>query len=223
MIRDNCFVRLLAFFTYIVLFDSLLSSSSFFAVCELAMSTFITYVFSLLLFPLCPFFHSNVICVTHMKIVYPSSGHYLSFLISCSAYGSEVGSVGIKLIPTGGLYVTGGLTPKNINWIKGKDSHFMTAYLDKGRVSPILDNVPLLAVMVEDLGVRGATKNAQIVRSYFSLSRRTHTHTLCNFLILNLESLLCCKLFNLISILLVSSSFQYVGRNSKNGRLERLQ
>ena len=56
MIRDNCFVRLLAFFTYIVLLDSLLSSSSFFAVCELAMSTFITYVFSLLLFPLCPFF-----------------------------------------------------------------------------------------------------------------------------------------------------------------------
>mmetsp|Transcript_34313 Transcript_34313/g.38299 ORF Transcript_34313/g.38299 Transcript_34313/m.38299 type:complete len:111 (+) Transcript_34313:1245-1577(+) len=38
----------------------------------------------------------------------------------------------------------------------------MTAYNDKGRVSPILDNVPLLAVMVEDLGVRGATKNAQL-------------------------------------------------------------
>jgi len=79
-----------------------------------------------------------------------------------TSYGSEVGSVGIKLIPTGGLYVTGGLTPKNIDWIKGKDSFFMKAYADKGRVSPILNNVPLLAVMVEDLGVRGATKNAQM-------------------------------------------------------------
>lgn len=78
-----------------------------------------------------------------------------------TAYGSEVGCVGIKLIPTGGLYVTGGLTPKNMNWIEGKDSHFMQAYNDKGRVSPILENVPLLAVMVEDLGVRGALKNAQ--------------------------------------------------------------
>ena len=38
----------------------------------------------------------------------------------------------------------------------------MKAYADKGRVSPILNNVPLLAVMVEDLGVRGATKNAQM-------------------------------------------------------------
>ena len=37
----------------------------------------------------------------------------------------------------------------------------MRAYLDKGRVSPILDNVPLFAVMVEDLGVRGARKNAE--------------------------------------------------------------
>ena len=44
--------------------------------------------------------------------------------IFTSAYGSEVGCVGIKLIPTGGLYVTGGLTPKNMNWIEGKGSHF---------------------------------------------------------------------------------------------------
>ena len=86
-------------------------------------------------------------------------------LFSCdSSYGSEVGSVGIKLIPSGGLYVTGGLTPKNIKWIEGKDSCFLKAYLDKGRVSPILDNIPLFAVMVEDLGVRGARKNAEIVR-----------------------------------------------------------
>mmetsp|Transcript_20296 Transcript_20296/g.41809 ORF Transcript_20296/g.41809 Transcript_20296/m.41809 type:complete len:159 (+) Transcript_20296:54-530(+) len=84
-----------------------------------------------------------------------------------TSYGSEVGSVGIKLIPSGGLYVTGGLTPKNIKWIEGKDSCFLKAYLDKGRVSPILDNVPLFAVMVEDLGVRGARKNAEIEHEKF--------------------------------------------------------
>jgi glucokinase len=38
----------------------------------------------------------------------------------------------------------------------------MDAYRDKGRVSPILDNVPLFAVMTEDLGVRGAIKSAQL-------------------------------------------------------------
>eukprot|EP00536_Pseudo-nitzschia_multiseries_P011753 jgi/Psemu1/289884/fgenesh1_pg.415_\ len=79
-----------------------------------------------------------------------------------TAYGSEVGNVAIKLIPTGGLYVTGGLTPKNIQWIEGKDSHFLKAFYDKGRVSPVLDSVPVVAVMVEDMGIRGAWKNAQI-------------------------------------------------------------
>eukprot|EP00535_Pseudo-nitzschia_heimii_P010832 CAMPEP_0197199246 /NCGR_PEP_ID=MMETSP1423-20130617/33788_1 /TAXON_ID=476441 /ORGANISM="Pseudo-nitzschia heimii, Strain UNC1101" /LENGTH=423 /DNA_ID=CAMNT_0042653101 /DNA_START=108 /DNA_END=1376 /DNA_ORIENTATION=- len=84
-----------------------------------------------------------------------------------TSYGAEVGSVAIKLIPTGGLYVTGGLTPKNIKWIQAKDGLFLTAYHDKGRVSSILDDVPLFAVMVEDLGVRGACKNAQIEHEKF--------------------------------------------------------
>ena len=71
------------------------------------------------------------------------------------------------MVPTGGLYVTGGLTPKNIDWITGKNckdghSYFLDAYRDKGRVSPILDNVPLFAVLTEDLGVRGAVKSAQL-------------------------------------------------------------
>lgn len=77
---------------------------------------------------------------------------------SNSAYGSEVGSAAIKWIPTGGLYVTGGLTPKNIAHIEGKDSCFMKAFVDKGRVSPLLSTIPLFAVMEEDLGVRGALK-----------------------------------------------------------------
>lgn len=84
------------------------------------------------------------------------------FSCTCSAYGCEVGSAGIKWIPTGGLYVTGGLTPKNMQFIEGQDSPFMKSYHDKGRVKPILENVPLFAVMVEDLGVRGALKSAQI-------------------------------------------------------------
>lgn len=67
----------------------------------------------------------------------------------------------MKWIPTGGLYVTGGLTPKNMEFIQGQDSPFMKAYMDKGRVKPVLDNVPLFAVKVEDLGVRGALKSAQ--------------------------------------------------------------
>jgi len=80
----------------------------------------------------------------------------LAARIMISSYGSEVGNAALKWIPTGGLYVTGGLTPKNIEMIKGPDSPFMKAYLDKGRLRPLLDTVPLFAVMTEDIGLRGA-------------------------------------------------------------------
>jgi glucokinase len=80
--------------------------------------------------------------------------------IMVSAYGCETGSVAIKFIPTGGLFVTGGLTPKNIQYIEGLHTDFMMSYRNKGRVSPLLEHVPLFAVMVEDLGVRGAHKSA---------------------------------------------------------------
>ena len=80
--------------------------------------------------------------------------------IMMSAYGCEAGSAAIKWMPTGGLFVTGGLTPKNIKYIDGLHTDFMISYRSKGRVSPLLERVPLFAVMVEDLGVRGAHKAA---------------------------------------------------------------
>jgi glucokinase len=71
------------------------------------------------------------------------------------------------------MYVTGGLTPKNIKFIEGQDSPFMKAYHDKGRVLPVLEHVPIFAVMVEDLGVRGALKCAVLVRVlYFEEKRK---------------------------------------------------
>lgn len=63
------------------------------------------------------------------------------------------------------MYVTGGLTPKNIKWIEGQDSCFMKAFHDKGRLKPVLQTIPLFAVMTEDLGVRGAYYCANVVSS----------------------------------------------------------
>eukprot|EP01082_Thalassiosira_pseudonana_P011469 g10505.t1 g10505 contig4:1999208-2000225(-) len=76
--------------------------------------------------------------------------------IMFSAYGAEVGNASLKFIPTGGMFVTGGLTAKNIGLIQGSDSPFMKAYLDKGRLGNVLQTVPLFAVMTEDIGLRGA-------------------------------------------------------------------
>jgi glucokinase len=82
----------------------------------------------------------------------------LSVLLS--AYGCEAGSAALKWIPTGGLYISGGLTPKHIDRMTGLESDFMRAYVNKGRVAPLLATIPLYAVLVEDLGVRGAYQAA---------------------------------------------------------------
>lgn len=48
--------------------------------------------------------------------------------------------------------------------VSGDNSLFMQAFHDKGRVSPFLKNVPVYAVLVEDLGERGAHWGAVKVR-----------------------------------------------------------
>lgn len=60
------------------------------------------------------------------------------------------------------IFLVAGLTPKNIEHIEGKDTKFMKSYKDKGRVKSVLETVPCFAVMVEDLGVRGAYKCAMM-------------------------------------------------------------
>ena len=98
-------------------------------------------------------------------------------MISIRAYGSEVGSAAVKFIPTGGLYVTGGLTPKNMRFIEEQESPFLKAYNDKGRVNQVLEHVPLFAVLVEDLGVRGALKSAQIEYQKYYFGASSHDTT----------------------------------------------
>jgi len=74
-----------------------------------------------------------------------------------TAYGAEAGVAALKWLPFGGLYITGGMTPKNIDLIAtGPNGKFMKALKDKGRVSGILNNIPIYAVLVEDVGERGA-------------------------------------------------------------------
>lgn len=90
--------------------------------------------------------------------------------IFASAYGSEAGSCALKWIPTGGLFVSGGLTGKNMNLIEGVDSPFMKAYFDKGRLSGLVKKIPVFACMTEDLGLRGARVCAQ--REYDAFKKR---------------------------------------------------
>ncbi|MEM6452450.1 MAG: glucokinase [Cyanobacteria bacterium P01_D01_bin.105] len=74
------------------------------------------------------------------------------------AYGSEAGNISLKFLPRGGLYIAGGVTAKNLDLIKSGE--FMYAFKSKGRVSHLLDEVPVRVVLNQKVGLIGATIKA---------------------------------------------------------------
>ena len=60
--------------------------------------------------------------------------------IMIDVYGSEAGTVALKWLPFGGLYIAGGLAPKNLSYFTNSDL-FMNSLMDKGRVTPALKQV----------------------------------------------------------------------------------
>jgi glucokinase len=74
--------------------------------------------------------------------------------IFVEAYGAEAGDLALKLLPYGGLYVAGGIAPKILPAIV--QNRFMQAFSDKGRLSPLLSNIPVRIVLNPKVGLLGA-------------------------------------------------------------------
>jgi glucokinase len=70
------------------------------------------------------------------------------------AYGAEAGNLALKLLPYGGLYVAGGIAAKILVLIK--EGQFMRAFGQKGRVSSLLERVPVHVVLNPQVGLIGA-------------------------------------------------------------------
>jgi glucokinase len=71
-----------------------------------------------------------------------------------SLYGAEAGNLALKMLPTGGLYVTGGIAPRLIE--KLRHGSFMHAFLDKGRMASLLERVRVSVVLNSHVGLLGA-------------------------------------------------------------------
>lgn len=60
-------------------------------------------------------------------------------------YGAEAGNLVLKHMATGGIYLGGGIAPKILDWLKRDD--FMQAFLNKGRMQPLLEKVPVRVIL----------------------------------------------------------------------------
>jgi glucokinase len=76
-----------------------------------------------------------------------------------SAYGAEAGNLALKVLSAGGVYVGGGIAPRILD--KLGDGAFMKAFTDKGRLSPLLVNMPVRIILDSCAALLGAAAYAR--------------------------------------------------------------
>ncbi len=72
----------------------------------------------------------------------------------CSLYGAEAGNLALKCLPTGGVFVAGGIAPKLLPELQ--DGLFAEGYLAKGRMRAVLEGFSVQVVLDEEVALRGA-------------------------------------------------------------------
>jgi glucokinase len=76
-----------------------------------------------------------------------------------SAYGAEAGNLALKVLATGGIYLGGGIAPKRLKTMQ--NGFFMQAFLDKGRMSPLLQSIPVRVILDDTCALLGAAAYAE--------------------------------------------------------------
>jgi glucokinase len=79
-----------------------------------------------------------------------------------SILGAEAGNLVLKVMATGGLYLGGGIPPRILPYLT--TGRFMDAFLSKGRLSNILDDVPVHVILNLNAGLLGAANHGLRLR-----------------------------------------------------------
>ena len=79
--------------------------------------------------------------------------------IFSGAYGAETGNIALKVLATGGMYLGGGIAPKILKTLQ--NGTFMQAFLDKGRLSPLLESIPVRVILDDTCALLGAAAYAE--------------------------------------------------------------
>ena len=77
-----------------------------------------------------------------------------------SIYGAEAGNLALKSMATGGVYVGGGIAPKILT--KLQEPIFMKAFVAKGRISKLLEAIPVHVILNDRTALMGAGRAAML-------------------------------------------------------------
>lgn len=76
-------------------------------------------------------------------------------------YGAEAGNLALKVMSRGGLYLGGGIAPKILPLLQG--GGFLAAFLNKGRMRPLLEAMPVRVILNDRAALFGpALRAAQL-------------------------------------------------------------
>ncbi|CAN5611853.1 glucokinase [soil metagenome] len=79
--------------------------------------------------------------------------------IFAAAYGAEAGNLALKALSMGGIFLGGGIPPKILKTLQ--NGAFTAAFLDKGRLSPLLQAIPVRVILDETCALLGAAAFAE--------------------------------------------------------------
>jgi glucokinase len=85
-----------------------------------------------------------------------------------SIYGARAGNVALQFMATGGVYLGGGIAPKLLGWLQR--GPFVRAFIDKGRLTPLLRDIPVHVVLNDKTALLGAARIANDTLNDVSLA-----------------------------------------------------
>jgi glucokinase len=75
-------------------------------------------------------------------------------------YGAEAGNLGLRLLATAGVYLGGGIAPRILPALRSPA--FLDAFARKGRLRPLLEEMPVRVVLNDRAALLGAARRAAI-------------------------------------------------------------
>jgi glucokinase len=96
------------------------------------------------------------------------AGAALRMFVSC--LGAEAGNLALRMMALGGVYLGGGIAPKILPLLRSGE--FMRAFVQKGRLQPMLESIPVWVIRNDKTALLGAAGYAP------SVTTITPTHAL---------------------------------------------